>query len=183
MVAPGLVSDFPALQSLDAIPGNLPLQHSSFVGRRREIAELAALVRETQMITPHRRGWVKTRWRAGVRGGVAGVCDGAWLVELATTTATERRGRCGGGRVRRDPTTGCGSPGHAGHVLPTESRAGGARQLRAPAGCSGRVGASARGRVPATGGALDREGLGIAGERMVAVQSLKLPRSTIGTRC
>jgi hypothetical protein len=35
--APDLGSDFPALASVDAFPGNLPLQVSSFIGREREI--------------------------------------------------------------------------------------------------------------------------------------------------
>ena len=40
---PGWRVSFLPLQSLDALPGNLPVQHSSFVGREREVAELAAL--------------------------------------------------------------------------------------------------------------------------------------------
>ena len=36
--APGLLGEFAALSSLDAFPGNLPLQVSSFIGREREVA-------------------------------------------------------------------------------------------------------------------------------------------------
>jgi MoxR-like ATPase len=45
------MSDFPVLQSADALPGNLPVQPSSFVGRDREIAELVALLREARIVT------------------------------------------------------------------------------------------------------------------------------------
>jgi class 3 adenylate cyclase len=37
LVAPGLASDFPPLRSLEALPNNLPLQITSFVGRDVEI--------------------------------------------------------------------------------------------------------------------------------------------------
>jgi class 3 adenylate cyclase len=39
--ASGLPADFPDLRSLDALPGNLPSQLTSFVGRERELAALA----------------------------------------------------------------------------------------------------------------------------------------------
>ena len=85
VVAPGLAREFPALQSLDALPGNLPVQHSSFVGREREVAELAALVREARIVTLTGVGGVgKTRLACQVAAEVAPEFrGGAWLVELA----------------------------------------------------------------------------------------------------
>ncbi len=85
VVAPGLAREFPALQSLDALPGNLPVQHSSFVGREREVAELAGLVREARMVTLTGVGGVgKTRLACQVAAEVAPEFrGGAWLVELA----------------------------------------------------------------------------------------------------
>ena len=72
VVAPGLAREFPALQSLDALPGNLPVQHSSFVGREREVAELAALVREARMVTLTGVGGVgKTRLACQVAAEVS----------------------------------------------------------------------------------------------------------------
>ena len=44
LAAPGLPGDFPALRTLDALPHNLPLQLTSFVGRERELARCAALL-------------------------------------------------------------------------------------------------------------------------------------------
>ena len=41
LLHPELWRDFPPLRSLDAYPGNLPKQATSFIGRRRELAELA----------------------------------------------------------------------------------------------------------------------------------------------
>src|ERR1700730_11416608 len=49
--APGLGSEFPPLRSLDTLPGNLPRQVTTFVGREEEIASLADLVRVTSLVT------------------------------------------------------------------------------------------------------------------------------------
>ena len=85
VVAPGLTREFPALQSLDALPGNLPVQHSSFVGREREVADLAALVREVRIVTLTGVGGVgKTRLACQATAEVLPEFrNGAWLVELA----------------------------------------------------------------------------------------------------
>src|SRR2546421_124909 len=42
----GLPREFPPLRSLDVYPGNLPLQLTSFVGRERDLDEVAAALRE-----------------------------------------------------------------------------------------------------------------------------------------
>ncbi len=44
LLHPDLPADFPPLRTLDARPHNLPLQLTSFVGRERELAEVAALL-------------------------------------------------------------------------------------------------------------------------------------------
>jgi hypothetical protein len=41
VAAPGLPGEFPALRTLDAFPTNLQLQMTSFVGRGRELVEIA----------------------------------------------------------------------------------------------------------------------------------------------
>ncbi|MGH2618812.1 MAG: ATP-binding protein, partial [Thermomicrobiales bacterium] len=46
LLVPGLPVDFPALRSLDAQRTNLPLQTTLFLGRDRELAEVASLLRE-----------------------------------------------------------------------------------------------------------------------------------------
>ncbi|HYZ10630.1 MAG TPA: adenylate/guanylate cyclase domain-containing protein [Actinomycetota bacterium] len=51
VVAQGLPSDFPALRSMDARPNNLPVQLTSFVGRRRELEEVKEAVRAGRLLT------------------------------------------------------------------------------------------------------------------------------------
>jgi class 3 adenylate cyclase len=48
---PGQTSNFPALKSLNAMPNNLPVQLTSFVGRQAEIEQLKKLLREVRLIT------------------------------------------------------------------------------------------------------------------------------------
>src|SRR5829696_358502 len=72
-------------------PHNLPLELSSFVGRRQEIAEVKALVGETRLLTltgPGGSG--KTRLALTVASEVArDFEDGVWLVELAPLSDPE----------------------------------------------------------------------------------------------
>jgi predicted ATPase/class 3 adenylate cyclase len=83
--APGLKSVFPALRTLDAVPGNLPVQSTSFVGREGQVAQLAGLVREHRLVTLTGVGGVgKTRLALEVAAWVVeDFPDGVWLVELA----------------------------------------------------------------------------------------------------
>ena len=67
-------------------PTNLPLQVTSFVGREREMAEIARLLATTRLLTLTGAGGVRQD-PPGAPGG-APVCwtdypDGVWLVELA----------------------------------------------------------------------------------------------------
>jgi predicted ATPase len=76
---------FPALRSLDRLPGNLPDQVTSFVGRQAEVAELVGVVGGHRLVTLTGTGGVgKTRLALQVAAELAGgFADGAWLVELA----------------------------------------------------------------------------------------------------
>jgi predicted ATPase/class 3 adenylate cyclase len=76
---------FPPLRSLDRLPGNLPEQASSFVGRQSEVAELVAGVGAHRLVTLTGPGGVgKTRLALQVAAELAGAFgDGVWLVELA----------------------------------------------------------------------------------------------------
>ena len=51
MCAPGLLGEFAALTSVDAFPGNLPLQASSFIGRDREIDRTVAALSDARVVT------------------------------------------------------------------------------------------------------------------------------------
>src|SRR5436190_904279 len=83
--APGLRSDFPPLHALDPSPGNLRPAVTSFVGRKVEVGELAALMRRHRLVTLTGVGGVgKTRLAAEVAARLAAEFpDGVWLFELA----------------------------------------------------------------------------------------------------
>ncbi len=83
--APTLRGEFAPLRSLDAFPGNLPLQVSSFIGREREIARTIDALESTRVVTLTGVGGVgKTRLAQQVAAEVLPrFREGAWLVELA----------------------------------------------------------------------------------------------------
>ena len=83
--AHGLGSDFAALTSIDAFPGNLPLQMSSFIGREREIERTVEALDDCRVVTLTGVGGVgKTRLALQVAAEVLPrFREGAWLVELA----------------------------------------------------------------------------------------------------
>jgi predicted ATPase/class 3 adenylate cyclase len=85
---PDLRREFPPLRSVDAFPGNLPLQTSSFVGREAQLASLAELVPGSSLVTLTGVGGVgKTRLALQVAAElVAEFRDGAWLCEFAPVT-------------------------------------------------------------------------------------------------
>ncbi len=90
-VAPGLAQDFPALQTLNSIPNNLPIQLTSFIGREKEIAEIKNLMEHNRLVTLTGSGGVgKTRHSLQVGAELLDVfTDGVWLVELAPVSDSE----------------------------------------------------------------------------------------------
>jgi len=90
--AAGIGEDFPPLRSLEAFPGNLPLQLTSFVGRDEELTQLREVVAGTRLLTLNGAGGCgKTRLGLQL---AADVLDrypgGAWLVELASVVDPDR---------------------------------------------------------------------------------------------
>jgi predicted ATPase/class 3 adenylate cyclase len=85
IVAAGLPAEFPPLRSLESVPHNLPLQLTSFVGREREMAEVAHLLGQTRLLTLTGVGGTgKTRLALQVAADqLAEYPQGVWLVELA----------------------------------------------------------------------------------------------------
>ena len=81
---PELESEFPPLRSLDAYPGNLPVQRSAFVGRERDLAEVRAALDDAPVVTLTGVGGVgKTRLALQVAADAVGrFADGAWFVDL-----------------------------------------------------------------------------------------------------
>ncbi|MEO5838483.1 MAG: BTAD domain-containing putative transcriptional regulator [Acidimicrobiales bacterium] len=167
--------------SRDSRSGNLPLQHSSFVGRVREVTELTALLSEARIVTLTGVGGVgKTRLAIRVAADVLPRFEhGAWLVELAGV---------------RDPEVVVDAVAAVFGVAPRpeadlgETLTGFLRAkelLLVLDNCEHLLGAVVE-LVRALEGtcprlvvlATSREGLAIAGERIVAVASLDLPRSS-----
>jgi predicted ATPase/class 3 adenylate cyclase len=81
----GLDATFPPLRTLDALPNNLPLQLTSFLGREDEVAEIRALVERSRLVTLVGAGGVgKTRTSLQVAAELLDrFPDGVWFVELA----------------------------------------------------------------------------------------------------
>jgi predicted ATPase/class 3 adenylate cyclase len=84
LVVPDTPSDFPPLRSLDALPGNLPLQLTSFVGREREVQTLLSLLAERRILTLTGIGGVgKTRLALQAAAeALPRFRHGAWVTEL-----------------------------------------------------------------------------------------------------
>ena len=79
---------FPPLRSLDAYPGNLPVQLTSFVGRERESRLVAEAVSTDRLVTLTGTGGVgKTRLALQVGAdALPAFPDGVWLCELAAAS-------------------------------------------------------------------------------------------------
>jgi predicted ATPase/class 3 adenylate cyclase len=77
--------DFPPIRTVAERTGNLPLQVSSFIGRARELEQIAGALGEARLVTLTGAGGVgKTRLALQAAGQVAPrFSDGAWLCELA----------------------------------------------------------------------------------------------------
>ena len=75
---PELAASFPPLRTLDAFPGNLPAQGTGFVGRDRQLGEVAKALEESRVVTVTGVGGVgKTRLALQVAADVLpGYADG-----------------------------------------------------------------------------------------------------------
>ncbi len=84
--APPLRRDFPALRSLDSYPSNLPRRATSFVGREREVRQIADALERSPLVTLTGVGGIgKTRLSLQVAAEtLPRHPDGAWLCELSS---------------------------------------------------------------------------------------------------
>ena len=92
VVHPELEREFPALQSVDELAGNLPVPPNPFVGRAASIAQISELVVDTAVVTLTGPGGVgKTRLALQVAAVLQPEFpDGAWFVDLAPVNSAER---------------------------------------------------------------------------------------------
>ena len=81
----GVIGEFPPLRSLDAYPGNLPSELTSFVGREDQIQQLLDDLERTDRVTLTGTGGVgKTRLAVqACAEALPHYPDGAWFVDLS----------------------------------------------------------------------------------------------------
>lgn len=81
----GLPVDFPSLLSLEALPNNLPIQRSSFVGREADAAKVKELLERHRLVTLVGSGGIgKTRLAIQAAAELLHrYPDGVWFVDLA----------------------------------------------------------------------------------------------------
>ena len=80
-----LPTEFPPLRTLAERTSNLPVQVSSFIGRERELEQIAAALGQARLVTLTGPGGVG-KTRLAVRAAAQAAPrfgDGAWLAELA----------------------------------------------------------------------------------------------------
>jgi predicted ATPase/class 3 adenylate cyclase len=180
---PDLPGEFAALQSMDALPGNLPQQMTTFVGRARELEAVAKLVCDRPVVTLTGVGGVgKTRLALQVAADVApNFPDGAWLCELAPVGDPAALWDEVAAALGVPPPT--GRPVEQGVLEYLALK----RLLLVLDNCEHLLDAVARlvdavaHRCPSVVVlATSREGLAIVGEQLVAVPSLGLPSEGAG---
>jgi predicted ATPase/class 3 adenylate cyclase len=169
---------FGELRSLDAFPGNLPLQVTSFIGRDAEVAAVSDLLVQSRLVTLTGVGGVgKTRLALQAAAeALPRYRDGAWLVEL---------GPVRDGAQVVDAVTGAFSLTVAPGVPPADGLVEFLRTKQLVLvvdNCEHLIGAAAAVISKVIGScagvavlATSREGLALAGERMIAVPSLGAP--------
>ena len=85
LVVEGLPAEFPPLRTLERAPNNLPVQLTSFIGRKKELAEVRALLERARLLTLVGPGGTgKSRLSLELAAQVMdGFPDGIWFVRLA----------------------------------------------------------------------------------------------------
>ena len=91
-LAPGLADSFPPPRSMEALPNNLPVQTTSFVGREKELEDVKQTLKNTRLLTLMGTGGTgKTRLALETGAQVIhDFRDGVWLVELALIAEGDR---------------------------------------------------------------------------------------------
>jgi predicted ATPase/class 3 adenylate cyclase len=184
VVAPDLAREFSPLQSMEAFPGNLPVQLTSFVGRGAEQHVIAEMLGQSRLVTLTGVGGVgKTRLALQVAADLAPrFTGGVWLCELATASDEELMFQTVADAIgaRRREGLSMGDSvveylrdrevlvvlDNCEHLLADAAWLAGNLLQRCP-----------QVRVLAT----SREGLGVLGEQLVALASLSVPSVSADT--
>lgn len=91
VVADGLEADFPPLRSLDAVPHNLPIQLTHFIGRDTELAEALGKLEGSRLLTLTGVGGTG-KTRLALQAAAAAVHDfpdGVWMVDLGPVSEAD----------------------------------------------------------------------------------------------
>jgi predicted ATPase/class 3 adenylate cyclase len=178
LLHPSLPADFPPLQSLDAMPNNLPQQVTSFIGREQEMAAVKQRLASARLVTLTGAGGSgKTRLSLQVAADVLDrYPDGVWLVELAPLSDPNRVLQTVATvlGVREEPDV---PPIQAlvRHLKPKRLLLTLDNCEHLLSACAELVATVLRHCPQATILASSREGLGIVGENLYRVPSLSLP--------
>ena len=179
--APGLPTGFPPLRSLNAFPGNLPRQLTSFVGRHQELADIAKALDEWRLVTVTGTGGVgKTRLAVQVAAEtLPRFADGAWWCELAVASDGETMAQVVAAELAISQRAGMSLAASVSDYLrPKELLLvlDNCEQLLGPVSDLAEqvLRECARVRILAT----SREGLAVDGERVWPLRSLPLPDAT-----
>ncbi len=85
IISPGIQSDFPPLNTLDARPNNLPVQLTSFIGREKDLSELKKFLSNSRLVTLLGTGGTG-KTRLALQAG-ADIIDefenGVWFADLS----------------------------------------------------------------------------------------------------
>jgi predicted ATPase/class 3 adenylate cyclase len=178
VVHPDLPREFARLGSLDAFPGNLPAQLTSFVGRDAELVAVAGALDTARLVTLTGVGGVgKTRLSLQVAAEVLPrFAHGAWFCELAAAVDDDSLVQVVATALGVTPLSGMSLQQSIVEFLR------GKRQLVVFDNCEhlldevSRLAESILHDCPDVRIlASSREGLGVPGEQMVAVRSLQMP--------
>jgi predicted ATPase/transcriptional regulator with XRE-family HTH domain len=172
-----------AAKAAGAFAGNLPVQLSSFVGRAVELAELAAALARSPLVTVTGPGGVgKTRLALQAAAGqLPSFGDGAWLCELAAASDAETMAQAVAAALRARPRPGLSVADSIVEFLRTKNALvvldNCEHLLSAPAVLAAGILHSCRGvRVLAT----SRQALGVEGEQVFGLRPLPLPSPGAG---
>ena len=166
-------------EALAASAGNLPIQLSSFVGRAAELAELAAAMQRSSLVTVTGVGGVgKTRLALHAAAGqLPSFRDGAWLCELHAAEDGEAMAQAVAAALRVRPRPGISMASSIVEFLRTRSALllvvdNCEHLLSAAAALAADIMRSCRGvRILAT----SRQALGVGGEQVFGLRPLSLP--------